>query len=157
MAIADIEEPLTPDQARVARGTVEQLDRYMRGMSPGHERVVLRADDEQGGDSTPLIVPAPALHLFRTVLAAMAEGKAVTVMPIHAVLTTQQAADLLNVSRPHVIKLIDDGALPAHRVGTHRRVRVEDLLAYQRRDADQRRKLLDDLTAEAQELGLGYE
>lgn len=162
MAIAehqlqDIEEPLAPALAEQARQAVNDLDRYLRAMGEGRERVVLRADDERGGDSTPLIVPAAALHLFRTVLAAMADGKAVTVLPIHALLTTQEAANLLNVSRPYLVKLIEEGKMPASKVGTHRRVRVEDLVAYRRRDAEQRRQLLDDLTAEAQELGLGYE
>ncbi len=105
----------------------------------------------------PLIVPAPALHLFRDVLAGMAQGKAVTVVAIDAELTTQQAADLLNVSRPYVVKLIETGKLPARKVGTHRRVRVEDLLTFKREDDARRQRVTDELTAQAQELGLGYQ
>ena len=71
-------------------------------------------------------------------------------------LTTQQAADLLNVSRPHVVKLIKEGKLQAHKVGTHHRIRLDALLAYKRgRDADAH-DALTELVADAQELGLGY-
>ena len=76
--------------------------------------------------------------------------------PINAEMTAQEAAEFLNVSRPFVVKQMETGILPHHKVGTHRRIRFQDLLAY-KKDIDQRRELsLSELTSEAQKLGLGY-
>ncbi len=102
-------------------------------------------------------LPVAALQLLGDVLAALADGNAVKIVPVHAELTTQQAADLLNVSRPHLVKLLESGKLRFHRTGKHRRVRFNDLMDYKNsRDAESM-KILDALTMEAQELGMGYE
>lgn len=90
-----------------------------------------------------ITVPVRALRMLVDILAQMADGNAVTIVPIHAELTTQQAADFPNVSRPHLVALLERNELPFRKVGTHRRVRFPDLLAY--READL-----------AQEYGLGY-
>ncbi|MFO1452930.1 MAG: helix-turn-helix domain-containing protein [Lysobacterales bacterium] len=77
-------------------------------------------------------------------------------MPIHAELTTQQAADFLGVSRPHLVGLVDAGQIPHHKVGTHRRIYFRDLMEYRRERSGQSRAALDALAQQAQELGMGY-
>ena len=98
-------------------------------------------------------MPVEALELLIEVLTHLSNGHGVTIMPVKAELTTHE---LLNVSRPYVIKLLDDGQLPFRKVGTHRRVRLNDLLVYKRIDEARRREAADALAAEAQALGLGY-
>ena len=116
-------------------------------------RIQLLADGEE---AETVAVPASALRLFLHLLVEMSQGNAVTLIPTHAEMTTQQAADLLNVSRPYLVKLVDEGKIPCRTVGKYRRVRFDDMMAYKRKDDETRAKILDQLTAEAQELGMGY-
>ena len=101
-------------------------------------------------------VPQGAFELFMEVLAQMANGNAVTIVPIHAELTTQQAAAMLNVSRPHLVELIDAGKIPHRMVGTHRRVLAAQVLAYRKRMRDEAEAAMNELADESQKLGLGY-
>lgn len=99
-------------------------------------------------------LPTFAARLLVDALKALASGHAVTVVPVPAELTTQQAADILNVSRPFLIKLLDEQRLPHRRVGNRRKVLLEDVLRYKRRDDRDRQRVLDELSREAQSLGL---
>jgi excisionase family DNA binding protein len=105
------------------------------------------------GEDDALIVPRPAAVLLAHVLALLANGQGVQIMPDRAMLTTQQAADAINVSRPYLIGLLERGEIPFARVGTHRRVAFADLLEYKRGDDQQRQAVLDELTTLSEELG----
>ncbi len=89
-------------------------------------------------------LPTSALRLLVDILSELADGNAVKVVPIHAQLTTQEAADLLNVSRPHLVKLLESGALQFHKAGKHRRVRFSDLMAYKAAQAKSSAAALDE-------------
>jgi len=86
----------------------------------------------------------------------MARGQTMTLVPHGKELTTQEVADLPHVSRPHLVKLLDEGSVPHHKVGTHRRVRVEDVLDYRERRGAIRRTKLDELARMSEELEGGY-
>lgn len=113
----------------------------------------VRAD---GGEGVSVSVPREAFQLFLELLGQMANGNAVTIVPVHAELTTQQAADMLNVSRPFLVKLLEENKIPFRLVGTHRRIKMADLMAYKQADDAERAAALDELAAEAQKHGLGY-
>ena len=111
--------------------------------------------DDQGS-VRPVRIPTSALRLLLEALTEIGQGNAVSIIPIHAELTTQAAADVLNVSRPFLVQLLEKGDIPFHKTGTHRRVRYQDVLDYKNSIDNERRKALAELTAQAQELDMGY-
>ena len=145
-------EPLLPSEhdALLAEGASRTLAAHFRA----REHLRIRLLDEADRVTETLELPGSAVRLLLDILEHMARGSAVTLLPIHAELTTQQAADLLHVSRPHLVQLLGERKLPYRKVGTHRRVRAEDVLAYRREMDRERREVLKELAAHDQELGL---
>ena len=116
------------------------------------EPLQLRMVDDPGNETVK--IPASAVRMLIHILEEMALGNAVTLVPVHAELTTQEAADMLNISRPSLIQLLDEGKIEYRRVGTHRRVRFEGLVAYKDRADSDRRAALAELAAYDQEIRL---
>lgn len=107
-------------------------------------------------DGKTLILPQAAARLLSLLLTEMGRGNAVTLIPIHAELTTQEAADFLNVSRPYLIRLLETKEIPFHKIGTHRRVKFSDLRSYQDKILQDRNAAMDELATQAQDLNMGY-
>lgn len=107
-----------------------------------------------GADGTLVHLPAAVSEVLVQVIAAMRAGRAITIAPLAQRLTTQEAANLLGVSRPTLVKLLEDGEIPFEQPGRHRRVRLVDLLDYQARSHSERGKALDELIQMTEELGL---
>ncbi len=143
-------KPLLPtdSEAQLARESSRLL---AANLGQGETARLRFADANQEID-----VPVSALRLLVDILVQMAEGYAVSIVPVHAELSTQQAADFLNVSRPYLVGLIERGELPYRKVGTHRRILFKDLIEYRSRTQVKRKEVLDELAEQAQELGMGY-
>jgi excisionase family DNA binding protein len=148
------DSPGLPSEAEVslAKESSRLLSLYLSSKA---ETQSIRVID-QAGEHDAVRIPTTAFRLLIDVLSEMAQGNAVNLIPVHAELTTQEAADMLNVSRPHLIKLLDRGVIPYHKVGTHRRVRYQNLVDYKVKVDTERLTALESLTAQAQELNMGY-
>jgi len=107
-----------------------------------------------GMDGLKADLPEPVVMLLRQIVPRLLRGEGLMLVPVHQQLTTQEAADLLNVSRPFLIRLLDQDEIPYMKTGTHRRIRLHDLLSYKRRRDATRRQALDRLAALSQEYGL---
>jgi excisionase family DNA binding protein len=142
--------PTLPSEAEalLAKETSRVLASRVPSKGPLSIRVLGEAHEEV------VRVPASAVRMLVRILEEMAKGNAVTLIPVHAELTTQEAADLLNISRPSLIQLLDEGKIEFRKVGTHRRVRFEALMAYKRKAIADRKAALAELAAYDQEIGI---
>jgi excisionase family DNA binding protein len=140
--------------AKLAQESSRKLAKLLGSKKKKQLHLRIQSDNEP---EEKVAVPLSAFRLLADILTEMARGNAVTLIPVHAELTTQQAADLLNVSRPYLIDLLEKGQIAHRKVGTHRRVLFEDLMAYKRKTDTARLKALEELSALDQELGgMGY-
>src|SRR5271155_455029 len=131
--------PPRPPMAPAARQSVLLL---AGALTKANGTVRLRLEEPEGVNE-PITVPATAFRLLVAILTEMARGNAVRVIPLHAELTTGEAAELLNVSRPYVVRLLDEGQIPSHKVGTHRRALFKDVMAYREEQCRARSAVLD--------------
>jgi excisionase family DNA binding protein len=136
--------------AEVAGRAARRISDYL---SSHPEEDLIEALGEVGADDA-LVIPRPTVVMLAQVLSLLESGHGVQIIPKDTELTTQQAADVLNVSRPYVIGLLESGQIPFRRVGRHRRITFKSLMEYKRRDDSQRRAAADDLADLSQELGL---
>jgi excisionase family DNA binding protein len=157
--IADFQETVAPTEAdkELASESSRQLLRFLNKLPLAKQlselRLLVHVDNELEEE---VVIPMSVFRLLTDILTQMARGNAVTLMPLNEELTTQQAADILNVSPPFLISLIEEGKIPDRKVGNYRRIRLEDLMMY-KEDIDKKRlQTLEELTREAQELDMGY-
>ena len=141
-------EPVVPDREDIdqARAAIEALAR----VEPRATKFMIEDREHR----MHAVLPVAAVRLLQELLREMAQGHAVTMVPVHAELTTQQAANTLNVSRPFLVKLLETGELPHKKIGTHRRIRFDDLMRYKHAIDAKRVETLKKLTEESERLGL---
>jgi len=136
----------TAEETRLATESSRVLARLK-----GNEPLRVRLDDGQE-----FAIPRSAARLLAHILTEMSYGNAVTIIPVHAEMTTQEAADFLNVSRPHLVSLLERDEMEYHKVGTHRRIKFQVLRDYKNRMAAEARAAREELAREAQDLDMGY-
>ncbi len=142
-----LNRPVLPSSEEAA--LAKEASRHLAKHEGGELRVQL-------DDGEVLRLPKAVHDLLYHLLTEMGKGNAVTLFPVHAVLTTQEAADYLNVSRPFLIKLLEQGKLRFEMVGTHRRIRFSDLETFRKEAEEQRKSTMNQLAEQAQKLGMGY-
>lgn len=151
MATSSVVQLPTTQDVEEAKVSSRTLAKYSDA-----ERVQLSIKGSNN-ESDELILPGHALQLLLDILSEMSRGNAISVMPVHAELSTQDAANILNVSRPFLVGLLNEGVIAHHKVGSHRRVLAKDVIAYKQKVDAERLSSLDSLSSISQELGMGYE
>ena len=142
-----VQMPPSHEDAILARASSSHLARYIKK----NQSLKVRLPGEEA-----IELPPGAVELLMNILKVMASGRAMTLIPANAELTTVQAAEMLNVSRPFLIKLLEQREIPHRKVGKHRRIKIEDVMQYRKRIDTERDAVLDQLVADAQEQDMGY-
>ena len=142
---------LPEQEVALARASGETLARFLNGENVP---LSLRVTNPATGEQSETLVPAQVVRLLSQALSQMAAGNPVTLVPLQAELSTQQAADMLGVSRPYLVKMLEEGKIPYRKVGEQRRVRYAHVLAYLERERQESNKALDELVALSEEMGL---
>ena len=137
-----LHEPISLPESQGAQ--IRELNRMLQSGAPA----LVGADGEK------VELPDAVFRLLKDIVRNMQLGRAIILIPENQQLTTQRAADLLGVSRPHFVKLLENGELPFHKAGSHRRIYLRDLVAYQKRRDAERKRALDHIAKEAYEAGL---
>lgn len=144
---------MTPQDQQMARDAGTQLRRLLKAKAPVSVELHF---GEEGAEVEVVALPSSILPQLEAILEAHSGGHEVTLMPSHDEFTLNQAADALGVSRPFLIKLLDEGKIPFRHVGAHRRIRVDALNLYQKQEEERQLDVLARLQAQAQELDMGY-
>lgn len=136
---------------------IEQAKLSSRTLSKFHndDRVTMSIEGSSGKSET-VVLPGIAMQMLLDILSDISQGKAISVIPYEAELSTQQAAHMLNVSRPHLVKLLEENEIPHRKVGSHRRVYVKDVLEYKEKITKARKESLKNLAELSQSLDMGY-
>ncbi len=140
----------TPQDMEQAQESSRTLSKYA---SADRVQLTLRGDSMESDE---LILPGHVVQILLNVLSEMSRGNAVSLIPIHQELSTQEAASLLNVSRPFLVGLLERNEIPFRKVGAHRRVLFRDVMAYKDAIDRKREQSLDELTAMSQQEDMGY-
>lgn len=147
-------DPVLPNDREV--NLAEKSGRILASYIQSTKSPNIQLIDEKGVKKQ-LVIPPIALQLLMDILTEMGEGNAIAFTPIHTELSTQEAAELLNVSRPYLVKLLDNNEIPSRKVGTKRRVLAKDVLHYKSEIDNKRQKILDTLAKKSQDFDMGYE
>jgi excisionase family DNA binding protein len=150
-----LNKPLSEDEARLAEESGLALLRLLRKEAPPFPKTALRVNVERpDGEKAEILLSGATLSLLSAILRELGQGKKIVVMATDTEVTTHHAADFLNVSRPYLVKLLEEGKIPFRKIGPRRRVLLGDLLRYKEQEEAERHRGLDELVAEAQKLGL---
>jgi excisionase family DNA binding protein len=141
-----------PTEADIKIST--QSSRVLASLTNSHSQTQKITVESENGKEESLLIPSVAYELLIDILSQISQGNAVTLVPVQAELSTQQAANLLDVSRPYLIKLLESKKIPYRKIGKHRRILAKDLYQYKADIDAKRSQSLDKLTALTEELDL---
>ena len=147
MEFQTLEKP-TKEEQRVAMESYPVLTSTLEEVHDANPEIEIEETSER------IKIPLKALKLLAQILEATAEGKSISIVPLAAEMTTQAAADLIGCSRPHFVKLLEEGAIPYTKVGKHRRVKVEDVMSYKKAMKEKQERLLIEMMQADEEAGL---